>query len=63
MAAYDWGVSIGLMPVGVALSGPIAAGVGLATTMRWGSAIGVAMAFAALAHPAVRGLRRPSVAV
>ncbi len=61
VAAYDWGVSVGLMPVGVAVAGPIAAAIGLATTMRWGSAIGVAMALAALAHPAVRGLRRPSV--
>ena len=62
VAAYDWGVSIGLMPVGVALAGPASAAIGLTATMRWGSALGVAMALAALATPAVRKLRRPSVA-
>ena len=61
-AAYDWGVSVGLMPVGIALAAPIAAAIGLTTAMRWGSGIGVAMALAALAHPAVRGVVRPSVA-
>ena len=60
VAAYDWGVSVGLMPIGVALAGPVAAAVGLTTAMRWGSAIGVAMALACLANPAVRELRRPS---
>lgn len=62
-AAYDWGVSVGLMPVGLALAGPVSVALGLTATMRWGSLIGVLMALAALAHPAVRNLTRPSVAV
>lgn len=60
VAAYDWGVSVGLMPIGVALAGPVANAIGLTTAMRWGSAIGVVMALACLANPVVRGLRRPS---
>ncbi len=63
VAAYDWGVSVGLMPIGVALAGPVAAAIGLTTAMRWGSAIGVAMTLACLANPVVRELRRPSGAV
>ena len=62
VAAYDWATSVGLMPVGLALAGPIATAVGIETAMRLGSALAVVAALACLAVPAVHGLRRPVAA-
>ncbi len=59
ISAYDWAAAVGLMPIGLALSSPIAAAIGLETTMRLGTAIGVVAALACLAVPAVRRVRRP----
>ncbi|HVP03677.1 MAG TPA: hypothetical protein VMT10_13995, partial [Solirubrobacteraceae bacterium] len=62
VAAYDWATSVGLMPVGLALAGPVGAAIGVATAMRAGSALAVLAALACLAVPAVHGLRRPQAA-
>ena len=62
VAAYDWATSVGLMPVGLALAGPIATAVGIETAMRLGSALAVVAALACLTVPAVHGLRRPVAA-
>ena len=59
VSAYDWAAAVGLMPIGLALSSPIATAIGLETTMRLGTAIGVLAALACLAVPAVRRVRRP----
>jgi MFS family permease len=59
VSSYDFTASAGLMPIGLALAGPIAAAVGLHATLRLMSAIGVASALACLTVPAVRGLARP----
>jgi len=59
VSAYDWAAAAGLMPIGLALSSPIASAIGLETTMRLGTAIGVVAALACLAVPAVRHVRRP----
>jgi hypothetical protein len=59
VSAYDWAAAVGLMPIGLALSSPVAAAIGLETTMRLGTAIGVVAALACLSVPAVRRVRRP----
>lgn len=58
VSSVDYFLSVGAMPVGVALAGPVAAAVGLRTTMFAMTAIGIAAAVAALAAQPVRALRR-----
>lgn len=62
VSAYDFSVSMGLMPLGMAVCGPIADAIGLQATLRWMSAIGILAALLWLAQPSVRALRRPPVA-
>jgi MFS family permease len=62
VSAYDFSVSVGLMPLGMAVCGPIADAIGLHATLRWMSAIGIVSALVWVAQPAVRALRRPEVA-
>jgi hypothetical protein len=62
VSAYDFSVSMGLMPLGLAVCGPIADAVGLQTTLLGMSAIGLAGALAWLAQPSVRRLGRPLLA-
>jgi MFS family permease len=59
VSSYDFTASAGLMPIGLALAGPVAAAVGLHATLRLMSAIGVASALACLTVPAVRELAGP----
>jgi MFS family permease len=58
VSSYDYLVSVGLMPVGLALAGPLEAAVGLHELLALQTAIAVPIALAALAIPAVRSLRR-----
>jgi MFS family permease len=62
VSAYDFSVSVGLMPLGMAVCGPIADAIGLHATLRWMSAIGILSALVWVAQPAVRALRRPQAA-
>jgi hypothetical protein len=48
-----------LMPIGLALAGPLADAVGLHTALRLMTVVGVASALACLAVPSVRALARP----
>jgi MFS family permease len=59
VSSYDFTMSAGLMPIGLALAGPIADAIGLHTTLRLMSVLGVASALACLSVPAVRQLARP----
>jgi MFS family permease len=59
VSAYDFSVSMGLMPVGMAMCGPIADAIGLHATLLGMSAIGLAGALGWLAQPSVRRLHRP----
>ena len=59
VSSYDFTASVGLMPIGLALAGPLADGIGLHAALRLMSLVGVASALACLAVPAVRGLARP----
>jgi MFS family permease len=58
VSSYDFTVSLGLMPIGMAVSGPIAAAVGLHATLVGMSAVGMLVALLWLAVPAVRRLDR-----
>jgi MFS family permease len=62
VSAYDFSVSVGLMPLGMAVCGPIADAIGLHATLRWMSAIGIAAALFWALQPSVRRLRRPKAA-
>jgi len=59
VSSYDFTASVGLMPIGLALAGPISNAIGLHTALRLMSVIGMASALACLAVPAVRQLSRP----
>lgn len=54
--AYDWFGSLALEPLGFALIGPLAAGVGISTTLWICAAVTLACQAAVLAVPAVRRL-------
>jgi MFS family permease len=58
VSSYDFSVSLGLMPLGMAVAGPIAAAAGLHATLVGLSALGIAAAVAWLAVPDVRRVRR-----
>jgi predicted MFS family arabinose efflux permease len=58
VSSYDFTVSLGLMPIGMAAAGPISAAIGLHATLLGMSALGVLVALAWLAMPAVRRVRR-----
>jgi MFS family permease len=59
VSSYDFTASAGLMPIGLALAGPLADGVGLHAALRLMTLVGVALALACLAVPSVRALARP----
>jgi hypothetical protein len=59
VSSYDFGVSLGLMPLGMAVAGPIAAAVGLHATLVGMGALGMLAALGWLAVPDVRRVRRP----
>jgi predicted MFS family arabinose efflux permease len=61
VSAYDFTVSLGLMPLGMAAAGPVAEAIGLHETLLAMSAIGVLAAVAWLAVPAVRSVHRPGL--
>lgn len=59
VSSYDFTVSVGLMPIGLAAAGPISDALGLHTTLRAMSLVGVAAALLWLTVPAVRRVERP----
>ena len=61
VSSYDMFVSVGLVPVGVAIAGPVAEAIGMQTTLYGMSAIGVVVALGVLAVPSVRSLPRGNV--
>jgi MFS family permease len=63
VGSYDLLVSVGLLPVGAVVVGPIAEAAGLHSSLYLMSAIGIAVAVAILAVPSVRHLRRPDAAL
>lgn len=57
VSAYDWFGSLALEPLGLALVGPLAAGIGISTTLWLGTATLVSCQLAVLSVPSVRRLR------
>jgi MFS family permease len=60
ISAYDWFGSLALQPLGLALIGPLAAGIGISTTLWLAAAIVLACQVAVLTVPDVRQLGSPS---
>jgi MFS family permease len=58
VSSYDFSVSLGLMPIGMAVAGPIAATAGLQATLVAMGVLGMLAALAWLAVPDVRRVRR-----
>jgi MFS family permease len=56
VSAYDWFGSLAFQPVGLAIAGPLAAGLGESTTLWIAAAGSVAMASVLVATPSVRAL-------
>ena len=63
VSSYDLLVSVGLLPLGAVVVGPVAEVAGLHTTLYVMSVVGVVVAAAILAVPSVRHLRRPRAAL
>jgi MFS family permease len=62
VSSYDFSVSLGLMPLGMAVAGPIALAVGLHATLVGMGALGMLAALAWLAVPDVRRVSRAAPA-
>jgi DHA3 family tetracycline resistance protein-like MFS transporter len=54
VSSLDWLISIGLLPVSFAITGPVSAALGLRTTMIGAGVLGAIVTFAALLVPGVR---------
>jgi MFS family permease len=59
VSAYDWFGSLALMPIWMALVGPVAEGIGISTTLVVSGAVMMALLVAVLFVPSVRQLRAP----
>jgi MFS family permease len=58
VASLDWLMSAGLVPVSYALTGPVAAGLGVSATMVWGGLVGAFFMGVLLFVPGVRDPER-----
>jgi len=59
VSSLDWLISIGLLPVSFAITGPVSAALGLRTTLIGAGVLGAAVTFAALLVPGVRQMDEP----
>lgn len=58
VSSYDFLVSVGAMPVGLAIAGPLEQAIGLHELLVLQTLVGLPIALAALAVPSVRAIRR-----
>ena len=56
VSSLDWLISIGLLPVSFALTGPVSSAIGAQTTLVWAGVIGGAVTFGALLLPGMRAI-------
>jgi Transmembrane secretion effector len=56
VSSLDWLISIGLLPVSFAITGPVSAALGLRTTLVGAGVLGAVVTFAALLVPGVRSM-------
>jgi len=62
VSSLDWFISIGLLPVSYALTGPIAAAAGVRTTLVGAGVLGALVTFAFLFLPGMRAIEQREVA-
>jgi DHA3 family tetracycline resistance protein-like MFS transporter len=58
VSSFDWFISIGLLPVSYALTGPVAKAIGPRATLVWAGVIGSAVTLAFLFLPGLRDVER-----
>jgi hypothetical protein len=58
VSSLDWFISIGLLPVSLALTPPVAAAIGARATLVWAGVLGAAVTFAFLFLPGLRDVER-----
>ena len=58
VSSFDWFISLGLVPVSFALTGPIAAALGARTTLVWAGVLGGMVTVAGLFLPGMRSVER-----
>jgi MFS family permease len=58
VSSLDWFVSIGLLPLSYALTGPVAEAIGARATLVWAGVIGSTVTFAFLFLPGMRDIER-----
>jgi len=58
VSSLDWFVSIGLLPLSYALTGPVAEAIGVRATLVWAGVIGSTVTFAFLFLPGMRDIER-----
>jgi len=64
VSSFDWLISIGLLPVSFALTGPISSVIGARATLVWAGVIGAVVTFGALFLPGMRAIEgAPPLAV
>jgi DHA3 family tetracycline resistance protein-like MFS transporter len=63
VSSLDWLISIGLLPLSFALTGPVSAAVGAQATLVVAGVAGAAVTLAGLLVPGVRAIERPPAAV
>jgi DHA3 family tetracycline resistance protein-like MFS transporter len=59
VSSLDWLISIGLLPLSFALTGPVSAAIGARATLIGAGLLGAAVTFAALYVPGMRSIERP----
>jgi DHA3 family tetracycline resistance protein-like MFS transporter len=62
VSSLDWLISIGLLPLSFALTGPVSAAIGAQTTLIVAGLAGAAVTLAGLFVPGVRDIERPAAA-
>jgi len=62
VTSWDYLGSLALQPVGLALTGPIAAAIGISATLYGAGGLFVVLVLAVLAVPAVRNFELPALA-
>ena len=62
VSSLDWLISIGLLPLSYALTGPVSAAIGVPTTMIGAGVLGALVTFVPLLIPSVRRMDNPGTA-
>jgi DHA3 family tetracycline resistance protein-like MFS transporter len=60
VSSLDWLISIGLLPLSFALTGPVSEAIGAGTTLIVAGLLGALVTFAGLLVPRVRAVEEPS---